>query len=156
MMNKKNKKWIPRSWSFYLMAAFIIFSVVYWLIFNLPRSFLEYKFHSDIARYLKDRPEEINLVDFMDSDWELVCESHGYDEELYLKKYNKKFPTAGEMQDGAWGLIFIYKDGGYNLVSSSCKGGIYFTFLSNRCLSRENAKLFFKKYERDCSYFSAK
>jgi len=156
MMNKKIKEWTPRGWSFYLLIAFIIFAVAYWRIFNLPRSFLEYKFHSYLARYLNDKPEELNLVDFMDSDWELVCESHGYDEELYLKKYNKKFPTAGEMQDGAWGLIFIYKDGSYNLVSNSCKGGAYFTFSSNRCLSRENAKLFLKGKELNCYYFAAK
>jgi len=74
-------------------------------------------------------------------DWQLVCESNGYDEPLHLAQFNKTYPNAGAMQDGAWGLLFIGADGQYEAIAGSCANGFHVTFPQRRCLPRAEAYL---------------
>jgi hypothetical protein len=113
-----------------------------WSEFGYPYSYTEAVFLFKLQDAVKKGATEVKLKELTPSDWEIVCESHGYDEPLYLPQYQKKFPTAGRMQDGAWGLIFIKKDGSFTSISSSCAKGVYVEFLKNRCLARTDSILF--------------
>lgn len=129
-------------------AGYIIFAIAVslamifaWSTLGYPRSIAEARFLSKLKSILPKNVEKIELTELMPDEWEMVCASNGYDEPLYLKKYNKTFPTAGAMQDGSWGLIFIKTDGTFDLVSSSCGQGTYIGFSGGICLSREKSSL---------------
>jgi hypothetical protein len=120
----------------------IIFSLVFtWGKFGYPKSFNEAVLLSRLKAISLSNEQLIDLSKFMSNEWELVCESHGYDEPLFLSKYNKTFPTTGAMHDGAWGLIFINKDGTFDSAASSCSSGIVLKFSDIRCLPRAQAIL---------------
>lgn len=145
--------------SYKLYATIVVVAIfsAWWWASGFPRSLAEYKFTSKLKTISMSNASEISLTELMLTDWETVCESHGYDDELFLAKYNKKFPTAGQMQDGAWGLIFIKSDGTYDLVSSTCSQGNYLHFSLNRCLTREKSTMYREKTDEsnNCVYFQA-
>lgn len=113
-----------------------------WKKMHYPSSYYEGVFFSNLEAALSFDPSQIDLSKLMTTDWEMACESHGYDESLYIEKYQKTFPTAGAMQDASWGIIFIKTDGTFYLISSSCSFGVYLEFHGNRCLKKNEAKLF--------------
>ena len=150
-MTFKRKTWL----GFAATALALLFFV--WSRLHYPYSYAEALFLSSLISASSKNVEKIDLAELMPQDWEMACESHGYDEPLHLTKYQKTFPTAGAMQDGSWGLIFIRTDGSFNLVSSSCRTGVYLRFSGNRCLTREKAILI-KDREREnraCNVFTA-
>jgi hypothetical protein len=122
-------------------AAVLALLLFGWSRLHYPYSYAEALFLPSLISASSNDMEKIDLAELMPGDWETVCESHGYDEPLHLTKYQKTFPTAGAMQDGSWGLIFIRSDGSFNLVSSSCRAGVYLHFSGNRCQLREKAML---------------
>jgi hypothetical protein len=124
------------------LSVIIILFFLGWSKFGYPYSYTEAVFLFKLHDAVTKGATEVNLNELTSSDWEIVCESHGYDEPLYLPQYQKKFPNAGQMHDGAWGLIFIKKDGSFTSVSSSCAKGVYLEFLKNRCLAKKDSILF--------------
>jgi hypothetical protein len=151
-MTKKNKFIAFKSWSIFLILMMILFI---WRSQNYPRSWAEFKFIQNLQSINIEKNNEILISNLMPNDWETVCESHGYDGTLYVGKYNKTFPTAGAMQDGSWGLVFIQKNSEYEMVSSSCGQGVHVSFKGNRCLSRDNAILYYapKRSSSKCIHF---
>lgn len=137
------------------MIAMLIFI---WGKFHYPYSYTEAVFLSNLKLASSGNVEKINLSEILPREWEMACESHGYDEPLYIEKYKKTFPTAGGMQDGAWGLIFIKTDGSFYSVSSTCRSGAYIYFSRARCLPREKAVLIKEKEilkGRNCQTFTS-
>ncbi len=81
---------------------------------------------------------ELDFSELKEGNWEMVCNSSGYDGELHIKKYNRTYPAVGDAQDGAWGLLFISSDGAYETVTGSRSDGFGLDF---GCMNRESAKL---------------
>jgi hypothetical protein len=137
-----------------ILVSVLIFA---WSKLNYPYSYAEAIFLSNLNTVLSNNLQKINLAELMPTEWETVCESHGYDEPLYLEKYRKNFPTAGGMQDAAWGLIFIKPDSSFDLISSSCGAGAALHFSNERCLPRERAILIRDKNTQNgiCKVFTA-
>jgi hypothetical protein len=91
----------------------------------------------------------------MPGDWELVCESHGYDGPLYLKRYNKIFEPVAPPQDGVWGLIFISNDGSYKSAVGSCRvPGV--RLYTNGCTERGQAVLLRGTSHGECPEFKVR
>lgn len=126
-----------------------------WWTAGFPRSLLEYNFLAKLKSISLSTSTEVSLTALMPTDWEIVCSSQGYDEDIYLEKYNKKFPTAGELQDGYWLLTFIKPDGTYDQVSSWCSSGSYIRFSESGCLTRDKSTLHRlpKTEGEQCVYF---
>ncbi len=135
LLHSKLWKWI---WTFLLLFLGAAFT---WSRFGFPYSVAEAAFLSNLAKASASDAQRIDLAVLMSGKWEMVCESNGYDEPLFVKKYNKSFPVAGQSQDGAWGLIFIEPNGAYTSASSSCGKGTHIIFSIERCLPREKALL---------------
>ncbi len=123
------------------VLGIVLVLLLLWYAAGFPRSYSEYLFHSGLNVFSASTASEIFLKSLMPAEWETVCESHGYDGDLYLEKYQKTYPAAGAMNDGAWGVIFIKPDWGYQSVSSSCANGAYIRFKSETCLNRDTAVL---------------
>lgn len=128
------------------VTILVFLLLIMWCKLRYPYSYAEAIFLSNLTSISSNNIEKIDLGELMPTEWETVCESHGYDEPLYLEKYQKTFPAAGAMQDGAWGFIFIKPDGAFDRVASSCAAGVYLEFRGNRCLSRLDAILLKEKH----------
>jgi hypothetical protein len=139
LMEIKKRFHFPRNT--FVPVGMMVCLVFLWWTAGFPRSLLEYSFLSALKSITSSKVEEVSLSSLMPTDWETVCVSHGYDDDLYLAKYNKKFPTAGPLQDGYWRLTFIQPDGTYNQVSSWCSRGSYFRFSGRGCLTRDKSTL---------------
>lgn len=124
-----------------LFIAFIIFILLVWRAFHYPHSYREGVFLSNLMALSVDKTQDVYLGDLMPTNWELACESHGYDEPLYIENYRKFFPVVGAIQDGSWGIVFINKDGSFDSVSGACGYGMYLKFRGNRCLKKSEAPL---------------
>lgn len=102
----------------------LVVGLIAWTLLHLPTSLAEYQFRTRLAGIANSGQPRVTLASlFPSSEWELACESHGYDGDLYLKKYNRTYPSAAPPQDGVWGLIFIGPDGSYTPVVGSCNRG---------------------------------
>jgi hypothetical protein len=124
---------------FFILTGFILFFVLtgIWLYFGAPTSLAEATFLSKAAARLG---QPIELAELMPTDWEMVCESHGYDGPLYIQKYNKIFSPAAPSQSGVWGLIFIRADGSFTQAVGSCQyPGMQFDL--NGCVTAKSIKL---------------
>lgn len=119
----------------------IFLLLLVWGKLGYPFSLSEGIFLSRIKSSSGTEIQQLNLSELMPGEWEMVCESNGYDEPLYVQKYKKTFPNVGAMQDGAWGLLFIRSDGTFSSVSSSCGAGVLLKFSRDRCLLRGQALL---------------
>ena len=143
----------------YLFRAIfvVIILLLAWRHFGYPQSLAEARFLSKLKSAASENVHQINFTELMPSDWETVCESHGYYGTLYVKKYDKTFPAAGAMQDGAWGLIFIKTDGTYESISSSCGQGAYINFPDAGCFPRKESILIREKTSENsnCLLFKA-
>jgi len=133
-------------WKNHYFAAIVVSLALLfvWSKLGYPQSLAEVRFFFKLKSVASENVQKINLTELMPGDWETVCESHGYYGPLHVKKYNKTFPAAGAMQDGAWGLIFIKTDGTYEPISSSCGQGAYINFPAG-CLSRDESILIREK-----------
>ena len=125
----------------FLILALLVLIFFVWKISGYPFSYHEMIFLRNLKIVSYSEVKKIDLGKIMPSDWDVVCESHGYDEPLYLKRYQKAFPTAGGLQNGSWGLIFVQVDGSFELISSNCNSGTEIEFKTDRCILRKDAVL---------------
>lgn len=128
----------------FLASVLVLFLLIYWS-------------GSDERAFVKEMQDQLRLgtgiIDLsrsMGNEWETVCHSHGYDGPITLKKYDRTYDPVGSPQDGAWGLIFIKKDGSFDGITGSCKQGFNFDF---GCLDRRNAKLTYSTQDDVCTEF---
>lgn len=92
-----------------------------WTYFGSPLSLREFKLMRRLAALTSTKPDIVELRDLMPGDWEMVCDSHGYDGPQYIKKYNRTYEPAAPPSDDAWGLIFIRSDGTFTQAVGSCR-----------------------------------
>jgi len=133
-----------------LLLAFVS-TAIFWFISSLD----ETRFLNRLKTATASGAVEISLMKMMPGDWELVCESHGYDGPLYLERYKKTFYPVAPPQDGVWGLIFIARDGSYHSAAASCRDtGV--RLLTNGCTEREKAILLREPDTSACITYSVK
>lgn len=143
-----------RSRASLITASLLLVSGVAWFVLGFPTSLGEALFLGRLSAKAKAGSGESKLSELMPGDWELVCDSHGYDGPLYLERYNKTYPPAAPPQDGVWGLIFISKDGSYRSAVGSCdRIGAYVTFEPSECLERSQATVIRAATSKSCPSF---
>lgn len=126
-----------------------------WRWLGYPTSLDEASFLRKLSSQVTSGTQELRLSDLMPGDWELVCESHGYDGPLYLKRYNKIFEPVAPPQDGVWGLIFISNDGSYKSAVGSCRvPGV--RLYTNGCTERGQAVLLRGTSHGECPEFKVR
>jgi hypothetical protein len=136
------------------LGVFFVF-LFGWRWLGYPISLDEAFFLRKLSSQVTSGAQELRLPDLMPGDWELVCESHGYDGPLYLKRYNKTFEPVAPPQDGVWGLIFISNDGSYKSAVGSCRApGV--RLYTNGCTERNQAVLLRGTNHGGCPEFTAK
>lgn len=104
-----------------LGLAVLVGLLVLWHRLGYPYSLDEARFLHRLSVAKANDARTLNLAELMPGDWEMVCESHGYDGPLYLARYGKTYAPVGPPQDAAWGLIFISADGSFKAASGSCR-----------------------------------
>jgi len=135
--------------------AACLFAIGGWSMFGYATSFDEAVFLRRLSAEVSSGALEIKLLELMPGDWEVVCESHGYDGPLYLKRYNKTFDPVAPPQDAVWGLIFISKNGSFSSAVASCRTSKV-KLNTNGCTERENAILIREPKQEKCAVFSVK
>jgi hypothetical protein len=131
-----------RKVSISLAAVLVFFLAIYWSGSD-KRAFVK-----EIQDQLRLGTGIIDLSKTMGDEWETVCHGHGYDEPITLKKYGRTYDPVGSPQDGAWGLIFIKKNGSFDSITGSCRQGFNFDF---GCLDRRNAILAYSTQDDACT-----
>ena len=126
----------------FLFLGLLIATTIAWGFLGFPTSLDEATFLHRLSSKVSAGVQKIILSELMPGDWELVCSSHSYDGPLYLKQYNKTFPTVAS-DDGGWGLIFISKDGSFSSAVGSCgrQAGTYISLEPHFCVKRSDAVL---------------
>lgn len=124
-----------------------------WGLLGMPSSLAEAIFLFRISAAAGVR--ELDLAELMPGDWELVCESHGYDGPLRLDRYGRTYPPAAPPQDGVWGLVFIAADGSYESAVGSCRyPGVGIHLGPGRvCVERSGATLRRQAGTGECASF---
>jgi hypothetical protein len=135
----------------YLLGGVTAAIVVWWLA-GRPYSVAEAQFLYRLGR-ASDRAE-LDLGNLMPGDWELACDAHGYGGDFYVRKYARNYPAAGQMQDGAWGIVFISPDGSFQSAASTCAKGTYLDLRG--CVARAQSGLVKDKETQGCAYFRRK
>ena len=138
--------------SLWLIAAALPGILLLWHQLGYPYSFDEARFLYRLSLAKANNAQTLNLAKLMPGDWEMVCESSGYDGPRYLERYGRTYEPVGHPQDSSWGLIFISADGSFTAASGSCRapgleplGG---------CLERKEALLVRSERGRaDCPVF---
>ncbi len=102
-------------------AAAILGILLIWHRLGDPYSFDEARFLYRLSLAKAQNAQTLNLAEMMPGDWEMVCESHGYDGPLYLERYGRTYAPVGPAQDSTWGMIFISADGSFTAASGSCR-----------------------------------
>ena len=92
-----------------------------WHRLGYPDSFDEARFLHRLSVAKADDARTLDLAALMPGDWEMVCESHGYDGPRYIERYGRSYEPVGAAQDSAWGLIFIAADGSVTGAAGSCR-----------------------------------
>ena len=135
-----------------LISALVAITVAAYIAFT---GRAERQFHRAIESSLKSGSKTIDLSTEWPGDWELVCESHGYDGDLYLEKYKKTYPSIAPPQDGMWGLIFISADGSYSGAIGSCRtpGA---QLRTNGCTPRSQAQLVLREGSQSCPEYTVR
>ncbi len=137
---------------YWLGAATFLGILLVWHRLGYPYSFDEAHFLYRLSLAKANNAQTLNLAELMPGDWEMVCESSGYDGPRYLERYGRTYEPVGHPQDSSWGLIFISADGSFTAASGSCRapgleplGG---------CLERKEALLVRSERGRaDCPVF---
>ena len=119
-------------WSMIALAA--VLSVIGWWK-GWPSSIAEARFRSRLAE--QSTQSSLDIAALMPGDWELVCDAHGYGGEVYVN--GKRYPPVGDMQDGAWGLLFISHDGSYTTAAGNCRTTNVNLFVPGWAYNRRNA-----------------
>lgn len=137
---------------YWLGAVTFLGILLVWHRLGHPYSFDEAHFLYRLSLAKANNAQTLNLAELMPGDWEMVCESSGYDGPLHLERYGRTYEPVGHPQDSSWGLIFISADGSFTAASGSCRapgleplGG---------CLERREALLVRSERGRaDCPVF---
>jgi hypothetical protein len=133
-------------------TAFLGILLLLWHWLGYPYSFDEARFLFRLSVAKAQNAQTLNLAELMPGDWEMVCESHGYDMPLYLDRYGKTYDPVGPAQDSTWGLIFISADGSFKSASGSCRAPGLLPL--GGCLERKDAVLVRSEHGRaDCPAF---
>lgn len=82
----------------------------------------------------------LDLGRLMPGEWELACDAHGYGGDFRVERYGRTYPAVGQMQDGAWGIVFIRPDGTFQTAASTCGASGVILDL-NGCVPRGKAIL---------------
>ncbi|MES2185537.1 MAG: hypothetical protein V4505_13370 [Pseudomonadota bacterium] len=82
----------------------------------------------------------MDLGDLMPGEWEMACDAHGYSGDFIVEKYGRTYPSASDLEDSAWGLVFISHDGTYTSVGGHCKPTGMRIYLPG-CVPRQQAVL---------------
>ncbi len=90
-----------------------------WFFSGAPTSISEAIFYVRLNYLASSNAEEINLGKIMYGNWEMVCQSDGYDGPVHIEKYDRWYQPTGYPQDGYWGLIFISPDGSYTSATGN-------------------------------------
>lgn len=107
--------------SYCLSAALAVGVAVVWHRLGYPYSLDEALFLHRLSVAHANNAQTLDLGELMPGNWEMVCESGGYDGALYLERYGRTYEPVGPPQDSAWGLIFISTDGSFKAASGSCR-----------------------------------
>jgi hypothetical protein len=142
----RTAKWLALG----LIMAAIGFSL--WNFLLLPTSIAELNFRNALDAKVRAHSTLVDLEKLMPGNWELACESHSYDGELHLSRYNRTYPPVAPPQDGVWGLIFIANDGTYTSAVGSCRHGGALIRL-NGCVPRDHATLHLAESHGSCPEF---
>jgi len=86
--------------------------------------------------------------------WETVCFNHPYDEDVYLKQYDRTYKAPWyTAHDGVWVLVFVSSSGSPTYIWGSCKNsGANFIDKGKRCFGRENSEIILVKSDKCSSY----
>lgn len=84
-----------------LALGTLVALAVIWLRMGAPYSLDEALFLYRLSVARVDDAAQIDLGKMMPGDWEMVCESHGYDGPLYLERYGRTYQPVGPAQDSA-------------------------------------------------------
>lgn len=133
----------------------ISISLTIWAWLNYPKSYNEAIFINKLSSFASSGRNYINISDITPFEWEIVCESNGYDEALYLEEFKKTYPIAGSPNDNSWGLLFIKKNGDYVSISSNCAAGVYLSFSKKVCIKKSEAILSRVESNKCNNYFVA-
>lgn len=135
-----------------LASTLVVMVVLAWDFLSLPTSLSEAQFDDRLMRHAEKRSPRVALAELMPGDWELVCDGHGYNGSFYLQQYKRTYPAVGDMQDGAWGLVFISSDGSYTKSAGNClSSGAYVSI--EGCHTRAQAVLSLQKTAGRCPSF---
>ena len=147
-----------RTFSIYkLVVIFVVLDIlaVIWYQFGAPTSIDEAYFLNKVSSLDASGANELKLSELMPGNWEMVCDSHGYDGPFYLEQYKKTFYPVAPPQDGVWGLIFISKDGSYSSAIGSCRVPRAL-LVANGCIERSQAVLTRSTNHHGCQEFTVK
>lgn len=104
-----------------LMFSCLVVVAAAWHATGRPISISEYRFLERLSEQPLNSQGHLDLKSLMPGDWESVCGAHGYGGNFYLEKYGREYPSVGEPQDGAWGVVFIDADGSFTSASGNCQ-----------------------------------
>lgn len=107
-----------------------------WWLAGSPHSLAEARFLSALRERASDNT--LDLGRLMPGDWELACDAHGYGGDFRVERYGRTYPAVGQMQDGAWGIVFIRADGTFKTAASTCSASGVLLELKG-CVPRANA-----------------
>lgn len=94
-----------------VVAATLVAVALLWAVFDLPDSYAEWRLRGELQAKAATGAELVVLSELVKEEWETVCFSHAYDGPLYLQRYGRTYPASDASSDGAWGLLFIQRDG---------------------------------------------
>jgi len=136
-----------------LVGVGALVAVGTWALSRRPGYRAEMRFVEALRSENVRSAHELKLSELMPGDWELVCGSHGYAGEFYVKRYNRTYPAVGALHDGSWGLVFIAKDGSYTSAAGNCTSpGVYLGV--EGCIERAHAVLSSKSHPQQCARFA--
>lgn len=125
-----------------------------WRWLGYPSSLGEAYFYRKLSSEVDAGARELKLVALMPGDWELVCGASGYGGDFHLKKYNRTYSAVGDLQDGAWSMIFISADGSFTAANGNCRSAKALLSLEG-CHNRNDAVMLREGVDAKCPSFSS-
>ena len=126
-----------RKTSAFALGGFVCL-VGLWSHADYPLSFREALFYLRVSGTVRAGAPELRLDAHFPGEWETVCGSHCYSGSIHLSQNDRTYEPVSGCSDGAWGLIFISKDGTYGSASGKChRTG--FRLLVEGCLKRQDS-----------------
>ncbi|WP_147375681.1 hypothetical protein [Noviherbaspirillum cavernae] len=137
-----------------LSIFLLLIAAAIWNLYELPTSIDEAIFRYQLSARAVSGSANIKLAELMPGGWELVCDSHGYDGDLYLARYRKTYPPAAPPQDGVWGLLFVSSDGSAKYAVGTCRlDGVRIDVRG--CAARDASVLMLRENRgRDCREYA--